>query len=544
MLLYILNTIFNDAPQPWQIGFQDSAAPGFTGIVELHNTIFFYLVVICVGVFWVLGSIIYYYNSKKSPFINNLNYGTLFKLFNQIYLYIVKFNNLIIIRYLYKLSLLMLLFNNIREYFFNNELILKFILYLTIINLFTFFIQILINIFSMLLDIKNFHNYSPYFNLFINVFLILGCISLLYKLNNLYNEYILFDQLFFAFILYSIISIIIIIGLNQLKKLNLSNICKLFLVGRMSSNISSVNNPEDKDKISNTNTNTTFNDNSNNTKINDNNTNNTNNSDDLRKFEIIQHGLERYIISGFGLGLAASKGQSPAVRLATDTAAGAVTGATYLGLSHAQQSMKEVDKTKKDAANFDSQQKDNVISKLDKSDDSLLNSDKTQTKNTIINTDTKPSNSLDSPKTPTNESKINDETPSPGSGFINSPLEELINNPNPVEGLLYSILLIHIIVVIFLVIILITFVSKLIFSFDYKFNWLNKIFSEEKSIKIKSFLLKIFNIINKIRNYNIFMYLIILTILSIINLYLYSVFIFDLEYMCKVYLKYLSEKGQ
>ena len=37
MSLYILNTIFNDAAQPWQIGFQDSAAPGFTGIVELHN---------------------------------------------------------------------------------------------------------------------------------------------------------------------------------------------------------------------------------------------------------------------------------------------------------------------------------------------------------------------------------------------------------------------------------------------------------------------------------------------------------------------------
>ena len=30
-----INTIFNDAPHPWQIGFQDSAAPGFTGIVEL-----------------------------------------------------------------------------------------------------------------------------------------------------------------------------------------------------------------------------------------------------------------------------------------------------------------------------------------------------------------------------------------------------------------------------------------------------------------------------------------------------------------------------
>ena len=63
--ILIFNTIFNDAPHPWQIGFQDSAAPGFSGIVELHNTIFFFLVVICVGVFWTLGSIIYYYNIKN-----------------------------------------------------------------------------------------------------------------------------------------------------------------------------------------------------------------------------------------------------------------------------------------------------------------------------------------------------------------------------------------------------------------------------------------------------------------------------------------------
>ena len=77
----IFKTIFNDAPQPWQLGFQDSAAPGFTGIVELHNTIFFFLVVISVGVFWVLGSIIYYYNYKKSPIVHKyLNHGTLIEL--------------------------------------------------------------------------------------------------------------------------------------------------------------------------------------------------------------------------------------------------------------------------------------------------------------------------------------------------------------------------------------------------------------------------------------------------------------------------------
>lgn len=74
--LSIFNTIYNDAAQPWQIGFQDSAAPGFTGIIELHNTIFFYLIVICVGVFWVLGSSIYYFNIKNSPIIHKyLNHG-------------------------------------------------------------------------------------------------------------------------------------------------------------------------------------------------------------------------------------------------------------------------------------------------------------------------------------------------------------------------------------------------------------------------------------------------------------------------------------
>ena len=79
--ILIFNTIFNDAPHPWQIGFQYSAAPGFSGIVELHNTIFFYLVVICVGVFWALGSIIFYYNIKKSPIVHKyLNHGTLIEL--------------------------------------------------------------------------------------------------------------------------------------------------------------------------------------------------------------------------------------------------------------------------------------------------------------------------------------------------------------------------------------------------------------------------------------------------------------------------------
>ena len=77
----IFNTIYNDAPQPLQLGFQDIAAPGFTGIVELHNTSFFYLVVICVSVFWVIGSIMYYFNNNNSPIVHKyLNHGTLIEL--------------------------------------------------------------------------------------------------------------------------------------------------------------------------------------------------------------------------------------------------------------------------------------------------------------------------------------------------------------------------------------------------------------------------------------------------------------------------------
>jgi len=76
--LSIFNIIFNDAPQPWQLGFQDSAAPGFTGIVELHNTIIFYLIIICIAVFWVLFSMIIYYNYEKAPFVYKyMNHGTI-----------------------------------------------------------------------------------------------------------------------------------------------------------------------------------------------------------------------------------------------------------------------------------------------------------------------------------------------------------------------------------------------------------------------------------------------------------------------------------
>ena len=70
-----------DAPRPWGLYFQDSAAPGFTGLVTLHNTIGFYLIVISFSVFWVLFSIMYNYSSTKNPIAYKyLTHGTVLEL--------------------------------------------------------------------------------------------------------------------------------------------------------------------------------------------------------------------------------------------------------------------------------------------------------------------------------------------------------------------------------------------------------------------------------------------------------------------------------
>jgi len=79
------SVISNDLAYPWQIGFQESASPGFSGIIELHDTIFFYLVVIAIGVFWLLGSVIYSYKSDNSKIVHKyLNHGTIKCLSNSV----------------------------------------------------------------------------------------------------------------------------------------------------------------------------------------------------------------------------------------------------------------------------------------------------------------------------------------------------------------------------------------------------------------------------------------------------------------------------
>ena len=70
-----------DIPLAWGLYFQDGASPSFEGIVDLHNRIMFYLVVILFGVTWVMLSIIWNFNKSRNKLVYRyLNHGTLIEL--------------------------------------------------------------------------------------------------------------------------------------------------------------------------------------------------------------------------------------------------------------------------------------------------------------------------------------------------------------------------------------------------------------------------------------------------------------------------------
>ena len=79
--LGLMQKINFDIPMPWGIYFQDSATPQMEGLVELHDNIMYYLVIILFAVGWILLSIVRNYISTKSPISHKyLNHGTLIEL--------------------------------------------------------------------------------------------------------------------------------------------------------------------------------------------------------------------------------------------------------------------------------------------------------------------------------------------------------------------------------------------------------------------------------------------------------------------------------
>lgn len=72
---------YSDAPRAWGIYFQDCATPQMEALIELHDHLMFYLIIILFAVGWILISIIKNYVYKKLLISNKyVNHGTLIEL--------------------------------------------------------------------------------------------------------------------------------------------------------------------------------------------------------------------------------------------------------------------------------------------------------------------------------------------------------------------------------------------------------------------------------------------------------------------------------
>ncbi len=101
MFLLINNLVLLnlDAPSPWGIYFQDSATPQMEGLIELHDNIMYYLVIILFAVGWILFSIVWNYIGTKSPMSHKyLNHGKVVPI-QKCFQSLVKYNNKYICSY-------------------------------------------------------------------------------------------------------------------------------------------------------------------------------------------------------------------------------------------------------------------------------------------------------------------------------------------------------------------------------------------------------------------------------------------------------------
>ena len=65
-----------DAPEFWQVGFQDAATPVMEGIISLHHDLMFFLCVILVFVTWILFRALWIFEAKKNSEPYPLIHGT------------------------------------------------------------------------------------------------------------------------------------------------------------------------------------------------------------------------------------------------------------------------------------------------------------------------------------------------------------------------------------------------------------------------------------------------------------------------------------
>ena len=80
VLLYVLffqaSPAHCDAPEAWQVGFQDPATPHMQGIIDLHHDIMFFVVSITLFVSWMLVRTLQTFSKTVSPYPEKITHGT------------------------------------------------------------------------------------------------------------------------------------------------------------------------------------------------------------------------------------------------------------------------------------------------------------------------------------------------------------------------------------------------------------------------------------------------------------------------------------
>ena len=67
LFLLVPSISFADAPEAWQLGFQDPATPIMQGIIDLHHDVVFFLILVLVFVLWMIIRTLYHFHYKKNP---------------------------------------------------------------------------------------------------------------------------------------------------------------------------------------------------------------------------------------------------------------------------------------------------------------------------------------------------------------------------------------------------------------------------------------------------------------------------------------------
>jgi len=65
-----------DAPENWQVNFQDPATPIAQGIQDLYHDIFFFILLILTFVVWMLFRTLWHFHASKNPIPSKIIHGT------------------------------------------------------------------------------------------------------------------------------------------------------------------------------------------------------------------------------------------------------------------------------------------------------------------------------------------------------------------------------------------------------------------------------------------------------------------------------------